>query len=80
MSRAVDGQDVIPITKIMFQSERPSTAASTMASGKKGITKNHSVTRISDESTLPPTNPEVIPTAEPMRIVSRDRGQIRPED
>ena len=59
--RAVDGHEVIPITKMMFQTDRPSTEARTMASGRKGMTRNHSVIRIRKASSLPPTNPETMP-------------------
>ena len=50
-SRAVDGQEVIPMTMMMFSTDAPSTAASAIASGRNGITRNHSVSRIS----TPPT-------------------------
>ena len=46
-SRAIDGHDVIPITRMMLRIDGPSTAASTIASGRNGITRNHSVSRIS---------------------------------
>ena len=53
-SRAIDGHDVIPITRMMFWIDGPSTAASTIASGRNGITRNHSVSRIRIEPvTLP---------------------------
>ena len=60
----------MPITKMMFQTERPITDASTIASGRNGITRNHSVIRISDASTRPPTNPATTPTSEPRVIVT----------
>ena len=60
-TRAVDGHDVIPITKMMFHTDRPSTAASTIASGRNGITRNQSVMRISTESVQPPKNPDSDP-------------------
>ena len=53
-SRAIDGQEVMPITMMMFWIDGPSTAASTIASGRNGITRNHSVSRISTEPTQPP--------------------------
>ena len=69
MRRAVEGQEVMPITKMMFQTFRPSTEASTMARGRKGTTRNHSVIRISTASGLPPTNPAMIPMTDPIRMV-----------
>lgn len=39
-----------------------------MASGRKGTTRNQSVSRISTESTQPPKNPAVSPMSEPMPI------------
>ena len=47
MTRAVPGQDVIPITMITLRTFGPRMEASTIASGRKGMTRNHSVTRIS---------------------------------
>ena len=66
---AVDGQEVKPMTKMMFQTFLPRTEASTMARGKKETTRNHSVIRISTASGLPPTNPEMMPMTGPIRIV-----------
>ena len=54
----------------MFQSERSSTAASAIASGRNGITRNQSVIRISTVSIHPPKNPAVMPISEPIAIVS----------
>ena len=48
------GHDVIPITSTMFQIDRASTDASTIASGRNGITRNHSVIRIRTPSVQPP--------------------------
>ncbi|MCG3775725.1 MAG: hypothetical protein JW395_2569 [Nitrospira sp.] len=44
MSRAVPAHEVMPITMIRFKVLGPSTVARTIASGKKGMTKNQSVT------------------------------------
>ena len=46
MSRAVLGHDVMPITRMMFRTDGPRIAASTIASGRNGITRNHSVSRM----------------------------------
>ena len=73
ISRAVDGHDVIPMTRMMFWIDGPRTAASTIASGRNGITRNHSVRRISTASVQPPKKPAVIPTTEPMTH-RQDRG------
>ena len=70
MRRAVPGHDVTPITMMMFQIERSSTAASAIASGRNGITRNQSVIRISTVSSRPPKNPAVIPISDPIAIVS----------
>ena len=70
ISRAVEGHDVIPITRMMLPIDGPSTAASAIASGRNGITRNHSVTRISTPPTRPPKNPAVTPTSDPMTIAS----------
>ena len=56
------------MTRMMFCTDGPRTAASTMARGRKGITRNHSVTRMSTESTAPPKKPATMPTAEPMTM------------
>ena len=66
--RAVEGQDVIPMTRMMLRIDGPSTAARTIASGRKGMTRNHSVIRMSTLPTQPPKNPAVIPTTEPITI------------
>ena len=58
------------MTKMMFQTFLPRTEASTMARGRKGTTRNHSVIRISTASGLPPTNPAMMPMTEPIKIVS----------
>ena len=36
-----DGHDVMPITRMMLRTDGPRIAASTMASGRNGITRNH---------------------------------------
>ncbi len=48
------GQLVTPMTIAMLSSDRPRTLASTIASGRNGITRNQSVSRISAESVNPP--------------------------
>src|SRR3954465_2378187 len=40
MIRAVPGQDVTPMTMMMFVNDRPRTEASTIASGRNGNTEN----------------------------------------
>ena len=45
ISSAVPGHDVTPMTMTMLSSDRPSTVAITIASGRNGITRNHSVSR-----------------------------------
>ena len=45
---------------ISVRSERDSTEASTIASGRNGITRNHSVSRMSVPSVLPPAYPATI--------------------
>ena len=45
ISSAVPGHEVTPMTSTMLNRPRPSTVDSTIASGRKGITRNHSVTR-----------------------------------
>ena len=54
MMRAVPGHDVTAMTITMFHSDRSSTAASTMASGRNGMTRNQSVRRISTRVDPPP--------------------------
>ena len=70
MSRAFCGQDVIPITRMMFLIDGPRIAASTMASGRNGITRNHSVIRMRTAPKTPPRKPATIPTMEPISIAS----------
>jgi hypothetical protein len=53
-TRAVAGQVVTPMTNAMTSRLRPRMAASTMARGRKGMTKNQSVKRIRITSTQPP--------------------------
>ena len=45
ISSAVADQLVTPMTMAMLSSERPSTTARMIASGRNGITRNHSVSR-----------------------------------
>ena len=45
ISSAVPGQEVTPITRTMLNSDLPSTLASTIASGRNGMTSIHSVNR-----------------------------------
>ena len=68
ISLAVAGHDVTPITMMMFVTDRPITAASTIASGRKGMTRNHSVNRMSTEPGSPPKKPATMPTTEPITI------------
>jgi hypothetical protein len=68
MRRAGAGHEVMPMTRMMFWIEGPRIAASTIARGRKGMTRNHSVRRMSTDSTQPPMKPAVIPTTEPMTI------------
>ena len=70
MTRAVAGHEVIPMTRMMFSTDGPSTAASAIASGRNGITRNHSVTRMSTPPTRPPKNPATMPTHVPITIAS----------
>ena len=70
MTRAFDGHEVIPMTRMMFSIDGPRIAASTIASGRNGITRNHSVTRIRIEPTMPPRKPATMPTTEPITIAS----------
>ncbi len=69
-TRAVCIHEVMPMTKMMFHTDRPSTEARTMAKGRNGMTRNHSVNLISTRSKRPPRNPETIPTNDPMKMVS----------
>ena len=68
ISRAGAGHDVIPMTRMMFSIDGPRIAASTMASGRNGMTRNHSVRRMRTASVQPPMKPAVIPTTEPMTM------------
>ncbi len=54
ITRAVLGQEVIPITKITVHSEGVRIAASTIARGRNGSTRNQSVNRIRVVSRQPP--------------------------
>ena len=54
------------MTTASVVADDPSTAASTMASGRNGMTRNQSSMAMSNRSTRPPTKPAVTPTAEPM--------------
>jgi hypothetical protein len=47
---------------------RPRRAASTMARGRKGMTRNQSVRRMRITSAQPPKYPAVIPTKAPISI------------
>ena len=58
------------MTRMMFWTDGPRIAASTIASGRNGITRNHSVTRMSTPPIAPPKKPAGIPTTEPMRTAS----------
>src|SRR5512132_1486375 len=66
--RAVDGHDVIPITRVMTPREGLSTDARTMASGRNGITRNQSVRRIRALSDTPPRYPATIPMNDPITM------------
>ena len=57
------------MTRMMFHTFRPRMEARTMASGRNGMTRNHSVIRMRIESMRPPTKPEMIPTTDPIEIV-----------
>ena len=48
----------------------PRIAASAIASGRNGITRNHSVSRIRTPPNRPPKKPAVIPTTEPITTAS----------
>src|SRR3954453_6292100 len=61
---AVPGQLVTPITIATLNRERPSTLASTIASGRNGITRNHSVSR----NRISPIHPSKKPDASPIRV------------
>ena len=52
--RAVLGHDVMPITRMMTHSDWPRIEASTIASGRNGMTRNQSVIRIRTVSGQPP--------------------------
>ena len=64
--RLLPAQLVTPMTTASVVADDPSTAASTMASGRNGMTRNQSSMAMSNRSTRPPTKPAVTPTAEPM--------------
>ena len=66
--RAVDGHDVMPITTMMTPSEGLSTEASTIASGRNGMTRNQSVRRIRTVSDTPPRYPATMPMNDPITI------------
>src|ERR1022692_81795 len=68
MIRAVPGQEVTPITKMITPSEGPRVLASTIASGRNGTTRNQSVTRISRLSMILPKCPATIPITAPMTM------------
>ncbi len=68
-SRAVTGHDVTPMTKMMLRTDGPRIAASTIASGRKGMTRNHSVKRGGVAASIqPPKKPAATPTTVPMTI------------
>ena len=67
--RATYGHDVTPMTRMMFHTDGPRMRASTIASGRNGITRNQSVKRISTDSVHPPRKPAAMPTTLPMSIV-----------
>jgi hypothetical protein len=52
--RAVPGHDVMPSTRIVLSTPRPSSTLSTMTSGRNGITSIQSSNRIAIVSTQPP--------------------------
>ena len=68
ISSAVPGQLVTPITIAMLSNDRPSTLASTIASGRNGSTRNHSVSRNSTAAGHPSKNPDISPTRVPITI------------
>src|SRR3954447_21285713 len=68
MSNAVPGQLVTPITMAMLSSDRPRMLARTMASGRNGMTRNHSVSRNSAAAGHPSKNPDISPSRVPITI------------
>jgi hypothetical protein len=54
MTRAACGHDVMAMTKMTVKKDGPSRVASTMASGRNGITRNQSVSRINTVSRQAP--------------------------
>ena len=56
------------MTRMMFRIDGPRIAASAIASGRNGITRNHSVSRISTPPMRPPKKPAAMPTTEPISI------------
>ncbi len=68
ISSAVPGQLVTPMTITMLSRTRPRTLAITIASGRNGITRNHSVSRNRTAAAHPSKNPDVRPTTVPSTI------------
>jgi hypothetical protein len=60
------GHDVTPITTMITNSEGPRIDARTIASGRNGITRNQSVSRIRTTSDFPPKYPATIPITAPI--------------
>ncbi len=56
------------MTSTMLNRPRPSTVDSTIASGRNGITRNHSVTRKVMAPTTPPKYPDTRPITVPITI------------
>ena len=54
------------MTRMMLRSDGPRIAASTIASGMNGMTRNHSDSRERTESVQPPKKPPTTPTIVPM--------------
>ena len=78
ISNAVPGHDVTPITMMMLTRDRPSTVARAMASGRNGITRNHSVSR----KKIRPTQPaeEAGHQSDQGADHHRDQGRHQPDE
>src|SRR2546422_5675240 len=69
ITRATPGQPTIAITRMMFPTPAPRTAARMITSGRPGITRMTSVNRIRMFSIRPPRYPATSPTITPIAIV-----------
>ena len=69
ITRATPGHPTIEITRMMFPTPAPRTAARMITRGRTGMTRITSVNRIRMDSTRPPKYPATSPTITPMEIV-----------